>query len=55
VAGQSLSAFLFGVRPHDPQTFAGVAAVLALTATAAAVVPAWRATQVDPATVFRDE
>ena len=54
-AGQSLSAFLFGVRPHDPLTFAGVAVVMALTAAAAAGVPAWRATRVDPATAFRDE
>jgi putative ABC transport system permease protein len=55
VAGQSLSAFLFGVRPHDPLTFAGVAIVMALTAAAAAGVPAWRATRVDPATAFREE
>jgi putative ABC transport system permease protein len=55
VAGQSLSAFLFGVRPHDPLTFAGVAAVMALTAAVAAGVPAWGATRVDPATAFREE
>jgi putative ABC transport system permease protein len=54
-AGQSLSAFLFGVQPRDPATFAGVAVVLALTAAAAAGVPAWRATRVDPATAFRAE
>ena len=54
-AGQSLSAFLFGVRPHDPWTFAGVAVVMIFTAAAAAGVPAWRATRVDPATAFRDE
>jgi putative ABC transport system permease protein len=53
--GQSLSAFLFGVRPHDPLTFAGVAVVMALTAAAAAGVPALRATRVDPASAFRDE
>jgi putative ABC transport system permease protein len=55
VAGQSLSAFLFGVQPRDPLTFAGVAVVLALTAAAAAGVPAWRAMRIDPATAFRDE
>jgi putative ABC transport system permease protein len=54
-AGQSLAAFLFGVQPRDPVTFTAVAAVLVLTAAAAAGVPAWRAARVDPATAFRDE
>jgi putative ABC transport system permease protein len=52
---QSISAFLFGVQPLDPVTFASVAAVLLLTATVAAVVPAMRAARVDPAQAFRTE
>jgi ABC-type lipoprotein release transport system permease subunit len=41
--------------PSDPLTFAVVPIVAALTAAAACVAPAWRATRVDPATAFRDE
>jgi putative ABC transport system permease protein len=52
---QSISAFLFGVQPLDPVTFAGVAAVLLLTATVAALVPAMRAARVDPVQAFRSE
>ncbi len=44
---------LFGVEPSDPLTFAAVAAVLTLVAAAAALVPALRATRIDPATALR--
>ena len=44
---------LFGVEPSDPVTFAAVAALLAAVAAAAAVVPALRATRVDPAIALR--
>ena len=52
---QSMSAFLFGVRPLDPLTFVTVAVVLAVTAIAAAFVPALRAARVDPVAAFRTE
>ena len=52
---QSLSTFLFGVPPLDPTTFVIVAAVLLLTATLAAAVPAMRAARVDPVQAFRSE
>jgi len=52
---QSISAFLFGVQPLDPVTFASVAAVLLLTAAFAAFVPAMRAAKVDPVQAFRSE
>jgi putative ABC transport system permease protein len=52
---QSISTFLFGVQPLDPVTFASVAAVLILTATIAALVPAVRAARVDPVQAFRSE
>jgi len=44
---------LFGVTAHDPLTFAGVAAVIVLTAIAACWVPARRATRVDPLIAMR--
>src|SRR5690606_3388761 len=50
-----LSSVLFGVQLLDPATFAAVIAVLAITATIAAVGPAWRAARIDPATVLRSE
>jgi ABC-type lipoprotein release transport system permease subunit len=43
------------VRATDPATFVGVATLLGLTALAANLVPALRATRVDPAVVLREE
>jgi putative ABC transport system permease protein len=42
-----------GVRPTDPRVFAATAAFLALVATAACVVPALRATRVNPNDALR--
>jgi len=55
VFAQSISTFLFGVRPLDPLTFAGVMAVLGATATIASAIPALRASQVDPVVAFRND
>jgi hypothetical protein len=52
---RSMTTFLFGVEPIDPITFAGAAVLLAVSAAAAAVVPALRAVRVDPVTAFRSE
>jgi len=50
-----LSGFLFGVPENDLPTFAGVAALLALVATAASYVAARRATTVDLLVALRAE
>jgi len=43
-----LSSLLYGVSPHDPMTFVGVAVLLLTVALAACWIPARKATQVDP-------
>jgi putative ABC transport system permease protein len=50
-----LGTLLFAVKPTDPVTFAATAAVLASAGLVACVVPAWRATRVDPAVTLRQE
>jgi predicted permease len=49
-----LAALLFNVAPTDPRTLAGVSAIIAMVAIIACVIPAWRATRVDPLVVLRD-
>ena len=50
-----LSALLYGVTPHDPATLAAAGAFLAGAAALAALVPARRATRVDPVVALRHE
>ena len=54
-ATRYLEALLFGVVPLDPLTFAVVAVVLAGVATTAALIPALRATRIDPLMALRSE
>lgn len=55
VGARLLSTMLFGVRPLDPATFAGVASLVALTAVLAMAAPIWRALRVDPAIALRND
>jgi predicted permease len=50
-----MTALLFGVQPSDPATLAAVMATIVAVATLACLVPAWRASRVDPIVVLRDE
>lgn len=50
-----LESALYGVTASDPATFVAVTIVLGLTAVAASVIPAWRATRIDPARVLASE
>ena len=50
-----ISGLLYGVEPHDARTLVAAAILLALAACVASVVPAWRATRIDPVRALRGE
>ena len=52
---RALGGLLFGLTPLDSTTFAGVAVLFAVVATLAAVLPAHRASRVDPLGALRHE
>jgi predicted permease len=52
---RGLESMLFGVEPWDGSVFLGISAVMLLTGVAASVIPARRATRVDPARTLRSE
>jgi ABC-type antimicrobial peptide transport system permease subunit len=51
----SLGGLLFGVEPTDAATLTAVAAALAAVGAAACVVPASRASRIDPVAALRQE
>ena len=55
VLGRTLEALLYGVRPRDLASFFTAAAALLAVTAAAAVIPALRATRVDPMQVLRGD
>jgi putative ABC transport system permease protein len=53
--GRVLTSLIYAVKPSDPVTFFSAAALLALISLCACLVPAYRATQVDPIAALRYE
>lgn len=50
-----MASLLFGISAVDIATFSSVPVILAVIALVATYIPAWRATQVDPMLVLREE
>jgi predicted permease len=55
VLSRLVSSLLFGVGPNDPATVVAAALLLIVTGLAAALIPARRATGIDPQTALRTE
>jgi ABC-type antimicrobial peptide transport system permease subunit len=54
-AGRGMASLLHGVGPVDPASYAAGVGVLFLVATAAACIPAFRASRIDPMVALRGE
>ena len=52
--GSALASLLYGISAWSPFVYGAVAVLLALVAGVATLIPAWRATQIDPAIALRD-
>jgi ABC-type antimicrobial peptide transport system permease subunit len=55
LATQLLRSMLYGTRPLDPAAFAGAATILMAIAVLACLIPAWRASRIDPIQALRTE
>jgi putative ABC transport system permease protein len=53
--GRVLANLIYGVKPTDPVTFGAMPVLLAAVALCASVIPAYRATRVEPMKTLRDE
>ncbi|MGE5098904.1 MAG: FtsX-like permease family protein, partial [Deltaproteobacteria bacterium] len=50
-----LGDLLYGVSPRDPLAFGAALAVMVLASMTACLIPAWRATRIDPLLALRQE
>lgn len=55
VATQLLRSMLYGTRPLDPAAFAAAATMLMAVSVLACLIPAWRASRIDPIQALRTE
>ncbi len=54
-ATRLLTSILYDLSPGDPATFAGIAGLLGASALVATLVPAWRATRIEPVDAIKSE
>ena len=54
-SGKIVATMLFGVSPRDPLTYGSAAVVLLGTAFVASLVPAYRASRIEPMKVLRSD
>ena len=53
--GRFISSLIYGVKPTDLETFTAVSLLLVLVSFLASVIPAYRATRVEPVSTLREE
>jgi putative ABC transport system permease protein len=53
--GRVVSSLIYGVRATDPLTFAAVAVLLLMVGIFATLIPAYRATRIEPVRILREE
>jgi predicted permease len=53
--GRVVASLIYGIRATDPLTFAGVALLLTVLGLLATLLPAYRATRVEPVRILREE
>ena len=53
-ASRALTTMVFGTEAVDPMTYLVVLGAVLLVTLAAAAVPAWRASRIDPLSVLRE-
>jgi len=52
---RTLASFFVGISGTDPLTFAAVSSLVLVVGLSASLIPAWRATRIDPIRTLRDE
>jgi putative ABC transport system permease protein len=55
LAGRVVASLLFATSPYDPLVLLGTALTLAVAATLASLIPAWRAIRIDPVVALSSE
>jgi ABC-type antimicrobial peptide transport system permease subunit len=53
--GQYVASTLYGIKPQDPWMAGGTIVLLTLVSTAAGLIPAYRASRIDPILALRYE